>query len=520
MKILSSNKWLLFFFGWMILSLNSCYTEYPVEPFFEGEDETIIDYITADEESFSNFENALLNSNLLMTLSARNPNGNRYTLFLPTDEAFEGFIENSSTYNSMDELLNDQDYLNELVKFHIVNSGFQTNDFPFGALPDTTLSGQILNVGFSGDWDSTVYRINNQASIIQPNIEMANGYIHVIDEILTPVVLNSYEWLEQNPDFTIFTEALELTGLKDTFEINNRIVPSTILVEPDAIYQKEGIYTIDDLIQQLSPDDNNFTSTRNNLFQFISYHILEGDLFLNDFEEVKTNFNTYGIYPIFIDGEGLDIAINPGSEVFDSIYVDNDTIYVNSIGIDYENSNILTQNGAIHRIDQVMKLYRPRPSTRTFSFYEEDVISEASNIPRMYIFEENDQSKFDYISWSGVEELIYVKSSNIEAYGDDYIFLNGDFVINYQIPKILPGEYQIQIRAQTTYSSNATLWIYLDGKKVGGSIDLTRGPDKWGNEYNWLDVGTISFDEYQSHEVKVEALINGSFYWDQIRFVY
>ncbi len=498
----------------------SCVKEYPIVPFFEGEDESISEYIDSNAVEFSYFRTALLNTNLYATLSARNPHGNLYTLFLPTNEAFERFVNSHAGYQNIDELLSDQDYLSALVKYHIINTGFPTNEFSFGALSDTTISGDLLNIGFSGSWDSTTYVINNNASVIVPNIELANGYIHVIDEVLTPVVFNSMEWLTLQSEYSIFSDALRITGLKDTFNTINGIALNTLLIEPDLVYNKNKIYTIEDLINVISPDDMNYTSATNNLYQFVAYHIMDGKHFLNDFEGVNTNFNTYAVFPLYINGEGLDILINTSAQVFDTIITNNDTTIINSIGINYEASNILTKNGAIHQIDQMMQLYRPRPKRRVFRFYEEEVIQEARSVAREYVFNENDKSKFKYISWSGVEEIRYVKTSGIEAYDDDYIALDGNFEISYQIPKILPGEYELQIRAQTTSSSNASIWVYLDGKRIGGNIDLSVGPDKWGNEYRWMDVGTIRLEEFVSHTVTVKSLIEGTFYWDQIRFEY
>ena len=54
--------------------------------------------------------------------------------------------------------------------------GINSNDFPFGALPAYTLSDDFLTVSFVIETDTSYYKINNQAPVIKPNIELSNGY--------------------------------------------------------------------------------------------------------------------------------------------------------------------------------------------------------------------------------------------------------------------------------------------------------------------------------------------------------
>jgi uncharacterized surface protein with fasciclin (FAS1) repeats len=127
------------------------------------------------------------------------PAGMVIPCFFPMTSAFEKFFEKSPDYNNINDILDDEDYARILGRYHILNSEIRTNDFPFGALPDTTLSGDILTVGFVSGLDSTLYLINNLSPVILRNIQASNGYIHVLDELLEPVVLSSFELLKCQP---------------------------------------------------------------------------------------------------------------------------------------------------------------------------------------------------------------------------------------------------------------------------------------------------------------------------------
>jgi uncharacterized surface protein with fasciclin (FAS1) repeats len=513
-----------FFTGILLFLLfpSGCKEDISEARFYEDETRSIADYIESNEDVFSRFQQVMKTGELETTLKSYNPEGNNYTLFLPTDEAFDRFVENSNDYASFNELLDDTDYLKSLVRYHVLNMGLERNDFPYGILPDTTLSGNALTVGFTTGIDSTVVKINNYATILRFNIELSNGYIHVIDEVLEPIVYSSYEWLEQRPDYSIFSEALEITGLKDTFKIKSseteiEYPKNTLLVESDEVFNKHGIQSIDDLKEKYSPNRQDYAAQSNGLFQFVAYHILIGSHFLNNFEGKNTNYNTYATFPISLNALGLEMLINKGAANFDTIINGNDTTIIDFVQINYDESNVLTRNGTIHFIMDVMEPYRPKPRAQTFEFYEEELISRWEKAPGDYEF--NDPSRFEVISWEGVEEVKYVKSaSNLSGiWNNDYLEIDGDFIITYEMPKLLPGKYMLQIKANDEYYNNATIQVYLDGERIGGNVDLTENPNKW-SSMNLYNIGQRNFTEFETHQLRIRSLIAGRFMWDGVRF--
>lgn len=504
----------------IFLFQTNCETELPVQSFYEDQDKSIIDFIKENSEDFSSFLRILEVSNLDLTLSAQNPHGAKYTLFLPTNEAISRFIESNDKYEDLEGLLSDPAYLNAFSRYHVVNLGINSNDFPFGALPDTTLSGDLLSMGFKIVSDTTQYIVNSESPIIQQNIEMTNGFIHIIGEVLKPIIINSYEWLKEQGNFSIIVQALEETNLSDTFSYvlndgSSKLIRNTFLAESDAVFEKEGIYSFEDLTEIVS-NSTNYTDYSNGLYQFVAYHILDEHYFLNEFEGENRNYNTYGSLPIRIDGIGIDIKINEGVGVFDTIIGTNDTTIVDYININYDNSNIISQNGVIHLISNVMFLYKPSRSNRTFQFYEDPVIKKASSVYREHIFD--DPEIFSKLWWDGVEYITYLNST-VDINGcsnNDYLQIRGDFIITYEIPKILPGNYRLIINCDSRGNNNATIQVYLDGKKVGRDLNLTSGATS-GEFANKL-VGHVVFSNYDKHEVRIQPLINGIFIWDYIAF--
>ncbi|MFC2079997.1 fasciclin domain-containing protein [Bacteroidota bacterium] len=510
----------LFTFSLLIFTVESCDTTVPQA--FIGDDViTISKYIENNPENYSKFWELMVSTNMEITLSAYNPddpgNNGGYTLFLPTNAAFDQYISDSEKYSSFTELLNDKDFANLLVRYHLINAKIESNDFPFGDLPDTTVTGDLLTIEFDDSKDTTVYLINSTAPVIRTNIELTNGYIHVLGSVLNPIAFSSYNYLSGKEDFSIFTEALRITGLKDTLGIyrtnsKGKIVKNryTLLAEPDSVYAKQGIYSIDDLINKYQAQGTDVSNFESDFYQYTAYHIMEGSFFIDDFDGTE-NFNTYANFPIQIDAQ-FDIKINEGLDTLDIVIEGQDTTYINYVRILLNKSNILTKNGAIHVLQDHMEVVTPRVTSKSFQFNEEDIIDIYKKTPGEYYLYPEDM---EFLKWEGTENVKYVKSDdNIPAGNNDYIEIQDNFSIEYTIPKLLPGKYEVRIKAESKNSENATIQVYVDGKRMGSSFDLTSG----GNPYDTFKVGTVNFLLFETHVVKINALLPGKFIWDLVQF--
>ncbi|HER08231.1 MAG TPA: fasciclin domain-containing protein [Bacteroides sp.] len=483
-------------------------------------DMTIYDYIVENDSAYSSFLAILEKGGIDKTLSAYNPNGIGYTLFLPDNEAIDQFIAGNDQFNSLDGLLNDSEYVRALSRYHVVNMAIHTDDFPFGAFPERTLSGDILTVSFAIEPDSSYYKINNQAPVIYTNIEVSNGYIHLIGNALVPVTRTTYDWLESNDGFSIFRSAADATGLSEQMDINLREVtdarPFTLLAEPDSVYQRSGIGSFNALVSAVSPEDDNYEVPSNPLYQYVSYHMLEGSIFMDDFVDLATNYSTFSDIPLNINGTGLDIMINKGKENFDTIINGVDTTIIDFIGFYYDHSNVLTQSGAIHFINQVLRQQPPSRAILTYEFYDEPLLNEYREEPGEYLIE--DTAALNNFTWGGTD-LYFIETGDPEhpAWGGDYLYLDGDFTITYRIPKIVQGLYSMFLRAESLDQNNAVVEVLLDGKYVGGLVDLSSGGSA-NNPFAMKNLGVINFLQYEGHTIQIKSLIPGKFSWDLIRF--
>jgi len=388
------------------------------------------------------------------------------------------------------------------------------------------LSDDYLNVNIDVQPDTTYYKINNQARVIKANLLMSNGYIQVIGTMLKPITLNSYGWLKKNPDYSIFTAALEASGIDKTIDVDMKLEdqllqPFTMLVESNEVYKRRNINSFADLALAISPGRTDYTASTNPLKVFVGYHLLLGSRFLNDLADKTSNYNTFADIPMNINGEGIDIVINKYKEIF--VSANNDT--TDFVSLYYDQSNVNTQSGPIHFVDQVLKPQVPSQSDVNFSFWEEPLLNKYRNVPGTYFIENH--ALLNTVLWSDAK-LSFVKSSDAaeRAWNLDFLQIEGDFTITYNIPKIIPGKYTVELHVGADFadprnpgkvSAFPLVELSIDGNKLGGLIDLTKGGSST-DPYVYYQAGTVDFKQYAGHSIQIKSLIPGRFVWDAISF--
>jgi uncharacterized surface protein with fasciclin (FAS1) repeats len=504
----------------ILLGISACEPKEIISNFEDQDKMTILDYVTKNKETYSSFLKIMEAGNVDKILSAYNPNSAGYTLFLPTNKAIEQFIAESNDFNTLEELLADTVYASNFCKYHVVDLGIESDDFPFGALPRLTLSGDILTVSFVNEPDTSYYKINNLAPVTKTNIELSNGYIHLISVALKPIVYTTYDWLQNHPGYSIFKQAVDASGLASFLNFNAKeSVGSqqqfTLLVEHDSVFNKFDVTDFDGLAALVSPGETDYSNPTNPLHEFVAYHILTDLRFLDDFVDAATNYNTYSSVPLYINGVGLDIAINKGKQNYDTLVYEGDTTIVDYVGVNYDASNVLTRSGAIHFIDKIMEIQSPTQATQTFEFYEEPLLNEFRLEPGTYIVE--DSTALYRIKYTGVDLLFTETTDNIGAWGNDYLLMDGDFDISYTIPKLVQGSYNVVLGADFFNTSNAVVELSVDGKKIGGLINTaTGGSASW--PFQGRNLGKIDILRFEQHTIRIKSLIPGRFCWDYIRF--
>jgi uncharacterized surface protein with fasciclin (FAS1) repeats len=128
--------------------------------------------VAASNNSFKVLTAALKATGLDQKLASGGP----YTIFAPTDEAFDALPE-----GVVEELLKpeNRDTLIKILTYHVVQGEKSSSMLQSGATE--TLEGASVEVNVSSSGVMV-----NDAKVVQPDIQASNGIIHVIDKVILP----------------------------------------------------------------------------------------------------------------------------------------------------------------------------------------------------------------------------------------------------------------------------------------------------------------------------------------------
>jgi uncharacterized surface protein with fasciclin (FAS1) repeats len=520
-----------------IMSITSCDNGLG-EPFRKDAELSLLEYMktraTNGTDEFSIFLKVLESANRANPLGAYNPrNRNGYTVFAPTNEAFETFFENDLTYKNIDILLADKDFVQNLVDYHVVNGEVFSKDFSFGALSDSSLSGDYITIVFSNDLTSnaTTYLVNGQSKVVQKDVDLSNGVMHVIDKVLEPNFYSALELIgpERNPDLSIFYGALIATGVDKlmgaTREFNGEVIKNnyTLLVVPDSIYNKDSIFSVDDLVNRYGLNTPDIKNPLNGLYQLMAYHILSGVYYLNSFNQSVNNetgrisaslYTTYSFFQLSILSE-LKIAVNPGGRVLETVINNPGTTFADTIKIDYAeidflNSNKLSTNGPIHFLRNILEIESGGSASLDLHFRDNEPAivdyynRNRTNYGRSVIMYPNNLKQ---ISFTGID---FIRYGLDDVFWDkDYILASGDFTLNIRTPNLSPGRYSLFTR-YAEGGNYATVQFFVNGKRVGSVKDCSRVTGSGGQPSN-TTVGDFYINEYGSQTITIDAYSPGLF---------
>jgi uncharacterized surface protein with fasciclin (FAS1) repeats len=285
-----------------------------VENYYTFTGETVSDYLKNKPE-YSEFVTILKRAHMLDLLSTYG----EYTCFAPTNEAIDSLLRERGLF-SVDELPNAS--CDTIAKNHLIKGAFYTTDLQDGAIPATNYLDRYLifssDSTMRGGQVAVSYFINKKSEIIIRDDSVENGVVHTLNRIITPSNMFLPQLMAEDTTISIFVDAMELTGLDKKMEayidetyhvgpdsLNLKLIYNsagerpadfpekrkfgfTAFVEPNTVYRKKGIRTVDDLISKLRNKelkvwdpynrysyDDNYRDSTNVVYRFVAYHLLD-----------------------------------------------------------------------------------------------------------------------------------------------------------------------------------------------------------------------------------------------------
>lgn len=314
----------------------SCVEEIDMSNRYTFRGMTVSDFLNEHDDLFSHFIYILRRGGCYGLMDAYGT----YTCFAPSNEAIERYlVEQDSIYRAsllpgskkvvwtgitspvLEELSDSM--CKVIAQTHILPDKYFTTDMEGDVVPTRNLNDRYLTMSFGVDEQKHSLLYINGAHVISPDTEVENGVVHAIGDVLNPSSNTVPAQMEEMGFLSIFTEALDKTGLTDAlqdykdfsyvdgeryagnYDANgNSSYPSsryfgfTAFVESDSLFHELGIYTIDDLYARCrewypTATAGDFRDKNNALHKFISYHLVNKKLLYTRLVCYNLELDTY-----------------------------------------------------------------------------------------------------------------------------------------------------------------------------------------------------------------------------------
>lgn len=333
------------------------------------DDVNIYDYLVKDPGRFSDFAKLIDKAGYSSFLNAYGS----YTVFAPTNEGVKKFLTDMNK-TSVDAFTLTE--AQDIVKLHMIQDTINTNSFTDGKLPKVTMLGQYLLTGVTTVNGVSSYTVNRQALIVQPNVHLANGNIHVLDNVLRAATKTVAQTVEANPDFSVFTEALKETGYFDSLNIVNNPDTTrrylTVIAETNQALADSGITSYAALKARYSQTGNP-KNVNDSLHMYVAYHIFTEARYLAD---IVSTVSVPTLQPLEVVTPSLD-----GETVLLNDIIFNG-IHEPGIPLVRAKSDVTASNGVVHNASAHFAVKVRVPIRIDFDVAEQPELIKLTNVYR------------------------------------------------------------------------------------------------------------------------------------------
>ncbi len=529
-----------------LFSFTACDDEFKDETYVLYDMQPASTYLSDRSEDFSEWIKIMKYADLY---NAVNVATQYFTLFVPNNQAVTEFYAKKGV-SSIEEL--GEEYAKTLVRFHVINDTINQETFisTDGDLETQTLSEDYLNVSYgTGNENAgglqSLY-LNKEAHVVELANHVSNGYVYVLENVMTPLTESVYDRIQEESEYGIFKTALDETKLgariheiyENVPDANGKVTQQkrnyTVLAVTDATFQAEGIADFNGLANRLGAGTD-YTNPENALYKYVAYHIISGMYSLSRMQQ----FDTEGSASKLWNTLSNDYLIKT-SEEGDGFYLNYDNQESRSQFVE-DNCDIKAKNGYIHQLSSCLWVTEQKPESVLFDLCDFEEIANAiaagkadANCVYQTVGSSEgwlDCTELDIYqsyapnpsSWrpgtcpDGLLNYMNAKSSNDWQYAQnhDYLVFNVGYMgwFSVQTPTILKGKYKVSI--QFGHAKSIDFIAKASDGSNGGQMDISfddkvitcypyTSDHKTGNSYNFsYEVGEWEFDSTASHTFKL-----------------
>ena len=263
---------------------------------------------------------ALQTANLVDALKGNGP----FTVFAPTNAAFEALLDSNDSWNSLTDI--PSDLLNTVLLYHVANGAVASSDLSDNQTI-TMLSENDIVVDLSNGVELLTIA-EQMVSVTTADVLASNGVIHIIDEVMLPILdeKDIVETAIATDNLSILVSALQTTDLVDALKGDG---PFTVFAPTNTAFQA--------LLDSNASWNSLSDIPVETLTSVLLFHVVSGKVMSTDLSD--TYAKTLATGP---NDENISLQI----EVDGGVEFNGDS---KPVTVDVEASN-----GVVHIIDKVM----------------------------------------------------------------------------------------------------------------------------------------------------------------------
>lgn len=455
----------------------------------EGQDYRVYDDQMIDEimqeKQLTSFLSIVDKANYRSTIHAYGA----YTLFVPTNEAVDTYLKDQGK-SSIDEL--SQEEAIDIVKYHLVRDTIAASAFIDGRVRTANFMKRYLTTKSDGG----LVKVNRQANIVtkevigkSEDLKGANGYVHIINGVLTPPDYSITDAVRALPDadYSLMKLFFEKSGLADELDKDPDDNWITFFIQDNQAFRDAGIDTEAKLLAVLHENQKSNTMTDAELIQnYIGYHaatdatmpkygtdllmastMMTKGFSMNDAGEIVNK-------PILFERVGTQVWLNRlvTDEINDpGVQLDRESYY----------TDFSCSNGVIHKIlgDIQMKERAPyrvywdiatQPEIMAMSTYRQPGNSKTFN-----------SGELSEMTWGGtyLATVTYTSGTvpaTASALVSDVQYVYGDYLrfnihpntikwVEFKLPVLMPGEYKVWVAYRREVNLQVKTIFMQEGKE-------------------------------------------------------
>ncbi|MHB9056939.1 MAG: fasciclin domain-containing protein, partial [Paludibacteraceae bacterium] len=342
----------------------------------------------------------------------------------------------------------------EIIKYHLVADTIPTTDFVDGRLPAPNFSKRYITTKTVNSGSEVYIEVDRIAKIIQKDLRGANGYVHVINNVLASSTKTIEDVIKSLPDnYSLWKEVYEQSGFQSTITENETANPGivyTCFIQSNDAFASAEIHNMDELLIELRTKTPEVTDDHQLLYNYVAYHFTPGFRYVVDLMNMSSLNTLVPGEVIVLKKDITQVLLNEfliGGVLEKGIPVDRTSNY----------TDLSVANGVIQDISGNIQIVKRRAFRIYWDLTEQPEIMALKNFrrPGASVYFDNtdlagvtwaktfDSDKIQYTCW-GIPTSI-TKDNNF-IYGDAFSFrlsTNTMKWIEFKTPVLVPGTYKV-----------------------------------------------------------------------------